>query len=243
MIIRIEQSGFATGPVNMDTDRRMMELVRRREVAVAVRTYSWAPWCVSLGRNQEDSAISSAACLERGFDVVRRPTGGRAVLHANELTYCIVTRTKALLTPRKIYTATHELIFEALSALVGGLSFSGVPTDLRNHYASSGPLGQSCFSSHARSEIMYGNRKVVGSAQRVVNDIVLQHGSILCGPGHEGLADVIVANQEQRLQLRTDIEASSATLSSIAGRVLPIHEVENVIHASFSNGIEAKFAH
>ncbi len=203
----------------------MLDEVEAGAFDILARTYMWSPWCVSLGRNQREDAIDAGVCAMSGYDVVRRPTGGRAVLHADEVTYAVVLRTTALLSPQVAYALIHEAIHAALEPLAPSLSFSGVSTDLRTHYAASGALGQVCFTSHARSEIMSGTRKVVGSAQRVIGGIVLQHGSILCGPGHEHLAEVVTATDAERGAMRATIARSSATLSEVAGRTITAQEV------------------
>lgn len=237
MIVRIERGGAATGQANMLADLEMLGTVQDGDVDIAVRTYTWLPWCVSLGRHQPAMAIDFAKCTELGFDVVRRPTGGRAVLHADEITYCIVIRMVPKRNMRMVYESTHELIYEALSTIVSGLTFSETTSDLRTHYASSGPLGQLCFSSHARSEIMHGARKVVGSAQRLMNGVILQHGSILCGSGHEQISEIVVAEESQRSRLILGIESSSTTLSSIAGAHINVATVEDALHSTFASSL------
>ncbi|MBP6509393.1 MAG: lipoate--protein ligase family protein [Candidatus Kapabacteria bacterium] len=226
MIVRVDHDGSASGAANMARDLSMLEDVRNNVADILFRTYTWEPWCVSLGRNQPETSIDAERCEASGFDIVRRPTGGRAVLHANELTYCIVVRLGPSRTARDVYARVHEALFAILTDHIPDLAFSGVPTDLRTHYASSGALGQVCFTSHARSEIMSGTRKVVGSAQRVIDGIVLQHGSILCGSGHERISDLVHTDERQREFLQAEIGRSSVTLSELAQReVLPVEVV------------------
>lgn len=220
MNIRTSHDGPARGADNMAQDLALLDSVRTGVLDVAVRTYTWEPWCVSLGHHQREDAIDRDLCELRGYDVVRRPTGGRAVLHADELTYAVAVRTSTDRTAQQIYAMVHEAIHAALLPLVPHLAFTGVGTDLRTHYASSGALGQICFTAHARTEITVDGRKVVGSAQRVLDGIVLQHGSILCGDGHEQIADLVSASESTRSSMRSTIERSSATLSSAAGRPL-----------------------
>ncbi|MBU3742683.1 MAG: hypothetical protein FGM24_10425 [Candidatus Kapabacteria bacterium] len=212
--------GPATGRDNMDRDMALLAEAERSGLW-HMRTYTWRPWCVSLGKHQSLDVIDDVALRQLGFDVVHRPTGGRAVLHANELTYCVAAPIAEGQTAQHIYAAVHTLIVVALRSLhVPELEFQEVPTDLRLHYASSGVAGASCFTSSARSEIMARGRKVVGSAQRVINGFVLQHGSILCGAGHEQLADVVRAEPSQRDVLRSRIHQGAITLSDLAGRAI-----------------------
>lgn len=186
-----------------------------------MRTYTWSPWCVSLGKHQSLDVVDAGRLQEHGFDVVHRPTGGRAVLHANELTYCVTAPLTYGLTPQDVYAAVHTLIAAALRSIgIPELEYQEVPTDLRLHYASSGIAGASCFTSSARSEIMARGRKVVGSAQRVMQGIVLQHGSILCSAGHEKLADVLSADEAARAVVRSRLLDGAMTLSDLADRTI-----------------------
>mgnify|MGYP000064713487 CR=1 FL=1 len=225
MIIRVDHNEAAPGSVNMELDLAMLNEVRTGAADIVFRTYTWDPWCVSLGRHQSIDAINADACASAGIDIVRRPTGGRAVLHANELTYGFAAKLSIALTPQIAYSLLHQALFAALAPHVSQLAFSGIPTDLRTHYASTGVLGQVCFTSHARSEIMCGTRKVVGSAQRVIDGFVLQHGSILCGPGHERIADLLLCEEAERSHLQNEIERSSVTLSDITNTTVTADDV------------------
>jgi lipoate-protein ligase A len=229
MNLEIIDSGSATGAENMRRDQELCDAVRSAAVPPTLRLYTWQPWCVSLGKHQAVEVMDVERLVQHGYDLVHRPTGGRAVLHADEVTYCVCIPVKDSLEARRVYHQVHMLLFRALSLLTDNLSVAGVDMNLREHYAANGPLGQACFSSHARTEILSHGRKVVGSAQRVVDGVVLQHGSILCGPGHEILADIIKANDDQRERLRTSIVSASTTLSEVAERRIRPAEVIDVI--------------
>lgn len=229
MIISVAHDGALPGAENMHRDMQLVDRVRNGSVDLDVRTYQWAPWCVSLGANQSSSHIDVDACHRCGFDMVTRPTGGRAVLHAQELTYAFAVRVPAHRSARDVYQAFHTLLHHALTTLAPDLALSTRAPSLREHYAASGPLGQVCFSSHAQSEILWGGRKVVGSAQRVIDGVVLQHGSILCGPGHEQLGQVISADPDVRLRIVESTIASSATLSDVAARRIQASDVDDLL--------------
>lgn len=226
--------GTASGSTNMVRDNAMLESFHAQDKPYVIQTYTWSPWCVSLGKHQPLTVVDETAMRAAGFDVVHRPTGGRAVLHAEELTYCIVAPLIDGRTPQLIYAAMHRYIVQALELLnIHDLVFQDVPTDLRSHYASSGASGASCFTSSARSEIMAHGRKVVGSAQRVINGMVLQHGSILCGSGHERLAEVLAIDDAARSELRARLLDSATTLSALAGRIItPLDCAEALAHIS-----------
>jgi len=224
--------GEATGAVNMALDMELLEKAQA-DGCWHMRTYMWKPWCVSLGKHQSVDVLDHDAMRDRGFDVVHRPTGGRAVLHADELTYCVAIPLTPTMTAQDLYAEVHRLLVSALRSLhIPELSYQDVPTDLRMHYASSGVSGASCFTSSARSEIMARGRKVVGSAQRVLHGIVLQHGSILCGSGHEMLAEVVRANDEEKAALRERIADGAITLSDIAGRQIKPQDCAEALTAT-----------
>ena len=155
--------------------------------AGAVRFYGWDPPTISLGRHQDArDAYDVAAVRAQGIQFVRRPTGGSAVLHDRELTYCAVVPVRALGGPR--------LAFGALCrGLVRGLAHLGVQADLvEGAGARARPTAAvPCFQGAVPGEITVGGRKLVGSAQARVGGAVLQHGSLLIGEDQSRLAGLI----------------------------------------------------
>lgn len=152
-----------------------------------MRVYHWRPWCISLGYHQKADCIDLDRCREGGIDVVRRQTGGRAVFHAEEITYSVVLPAGESVAPS--VSQTYEQISQGLAA---GLKKLGVPAefqkrriDLKSHYEKK--ISASCFSAAALHEIVVRGRKLVGSAQRRMPAGILQHGSILIGPAHHRL--------------------------------------------------------
>lgn len=160
-----------------------------------MRVYGWNPYCISLGYHQSVDCIDLDRCKKDVIDVVRRPTGGRAVFHAEEVTYSVIV-------PRDhpFFSGNISEVYNKISlGLCKGIQKLGVPAqlqkrslDLRSHYRSS--LAASCFSASARNEVLVHGKKLIGSAQRNLSLGILQHGSILVGEAHlklpEYLADV-----------------------------------------------------
>lgn len=146
------------------------------------RIYRWSCPTVSFGRNEPArDRYDPAAGRDAGFEFVRRPTGGRAVLHDRELTYAAILP----LTTRRGLRATYGLINRGL---VEALRSLGVPAAMaaggrRPVGLDSGP----CFDEPAPGEVMVAGRKLVGSAQARLEGAILQHGSLLMGPGQERL--------------------------------------------------------
>ncbi len=162
----------------MALDEAAMASARRG--AVVFRTYGWEPECVSLGRNQPTAGELGGRPLTSfvpGVDVVRRPTGGRAVFHGPEITYAFVAPERLLGGPKAIYRAVQAALADTLRGL-------GVPLDEPDGQPAGGPGGspldlEECFVSPAPGEITAGGRKLVGSAQWRYRGAVLQHGSLL----------------------------------------------------------------
>ena len=142
-----------------------------------VRLYRWIRPTLSFGRNEPArEAFDPDRVAARGVDVVRRPTGGRAVLHDQEVTYAVVAPIRSLGGARAVYRKVNQGLVEGLAELGASVALAGpgpaLPPD-------AGP----CFQEAAEGEVVAGARKLVGSAQVRVGTAVLQHGSILLGDG------------------------------------------------------------
>ncbi len=165
----------------MALDEELFALAGQGETRPVLRFYTWAPPAVSIGRFQSMQAINRDACAKYGFGMVRRITGGRAVLHRRELTYSIAARSDNPLFPGSI-PGTYRVI---ASGLVAGLRRLGLAAEIVARGSRHAGLVQkkpkeaACFSSPSWYEIVVNGRKIVGSAQRREKGAFLQHGSIL----------------------------------------------------------------
>jgi lipoate-protein ligase A len=139
-----------------------------------LRCYRWEPHCLSFGRHEPAlRRYDTARIRALGLPCVRRPTGGRAVWHARELTYAVTAPLAAFGGMREAYTAIHALLAAALSAM--GVQSLLAPRSSPTPGVGSGP----CFATPVGGEVLVGGRKVVGSAQLRSGDGFLQHGSLL----------------------------------------------------------------
>jgi lipoyl(octanoyl) transferase len=191
---KLLDTGANTGADNMAVDEELLARAQAGDAIPVLRFYTWDPPAVSIGRFQDGKwAVNAEACRHHGFDVVRRITGGRAVLHRRELTYSIVARSDQPLFPPSVL-GTYRVI---AAGLVAGLRTLGLPAEVVTREGRHASLvrkrtkGPACFSSPSWYEILVHDRKIVGSAQRRVSGAFLQHGSILMDydPGLE--AEVI----------------------------------------------------
>ena len=142
------------GQFNMDFDFERTMLCSKGEVLPILRFYGWNPWTVSLGYNQKENEIDNNLIDKKGFGLVRRPTGGRAVLHADELTYSVVLNLHNNLTPQDIYREIHFIILNGIKKLgASNTDFEKSQTDFREFYKKEQGMSLSCFASTARYEI------------------------------------------------------------------------------------------
>jgi lipoate-protein ligase A len=199
-----------SGPLNMALDTWFAKHQNDREGVL--RFYDWDPYCISIGCHQDISVIDLAKADREGIDVVRRPTGGRAIFHAEELTYSIVFP-RAVIGHRDLYTWMHRMI-------ASGLKDLGFMVDLSTGAHSLTRIRQTpsdfaCFTRSARSEIQYRGKKVVGSAQKIYRGSTLQHGSILTGNIHMHLTDYLHADQAEKMLIEQEMKDRTITLSEI----------------------------
>lgn len=156
----------------MSVDHAMFELAEDTG-ALCWRVYRWDPWCLSFGRHEPAARRYDRARIDtEGIDCVRRPTGGRAVWHARELTYAVAGPVEPFGSLRDAYQAIHRLLAVAVTSLGAAPSLAG---DRTTPGLGSGP----CFDAAVGGELVLGGYKVLGSAQRRGTTALLQHGSLL----------------------------------------------------------------
>lgn len=171
----------------MAIDRALLGLAAREGAAV-FRLYSWDPACLSFGRHEPAARrYDRARIAARGIDCVRRPTGGRAVWHARELTYAFAAPEPLLGGLRETYQRLHGWLADAIRHL-------GLPATLAAAPARVPRPGEgACFAAPAGGEVLVLGWKVVGSAQLRDQGAVLQHGSMLLEDDQETVRELAVA--------------------------------------------------
>jgi lipoate-protein ligase A len=172
------------GVTNMTVDSGLLSEVEQSDLPLTVlRFYAWVQPTISLGRNQnKEKAVDLEFCNSHGLSVVQRPTGGRAVLHGDELTYAIASNDPSQFEGGAIY-GTYRRISEALSlgyCRLGIESILSAETVRRNgpKRSQNAAYDDPCFVSPSRYELMVDGRKLMGSAQRRLRRGFLQHGSM-----------------------------------------------------------------
>jgi lipoate-protein ligase A len=201
---RLLLTDAATGPANMALDEALMARARSTGEWV-LRVYSWSVPTLSLGRHQTARAAYDPATLaEAGIAVVRRPTGGRAVLHDREVTYSVTAPAADAGALRESYQRINRL-------LVDGLRSLGVIAEVAETSGAPKPDTTPCFEVPSPGELTAGGRKLAGSAQWRENGALLQHGSILVD-GDQALVSTL-------LREPTAPPRAPATLRALLGRV------------------------
>jgi lipoate-protein ligase A len=170
----------AGGAWNMAVDEVLLDGVAAGTAPPTLRFYQWRPACLSLGYFQPFDVVNLDGCRAFGVDIVRRPTGGRAILHDRELTYSVALPAAVLGHDGGVLPSYYRLSL----ALQEGLRTLGVPATLAPESAADGSPdhGPVCFDRPSAHEILLDGRKLVGSAQMRRGGGLLQHGSILIEP-------------------------------------------------------------
>jgi lipoyl(octanoyl) transferase len=173
---RLLKTPPAHGAWNMAVDEAILEAVGCSESLPTLRLYGWDPACLSLGYAQPITDVDIPRLRARGWEVVRRPTGGRAVLHTDELTYSVI----APLNEPRIAGSVLESYQRLAQALVEALNLLSIQVEVNEKSATQHNPGTNpvCFEVPSTYEITAGGKKLVGSAQARRKEGVLQHGSI-----------------------------------------------------------------
>jgi lipoate---protein ligase len=197
----------ADGQTHMALDAELLRRHLAGELPPVVRFYRWQPAAISLGYHQKDDFGGGDSL---GLSVVRRPTGGRAVLHHGDLTYMVVCSG---------LQGTVEHTYQQLSAfLIKGMARLGIPINFG--VQGRGYIGKtSCFGTATRGDLVWQGQKLIGSAQLRRGRGILQHGSILLNPDRSlmkqlfGTVDPVIGlNEIQPVSIEAICEALTAAL-------------------------------
>ncbi len=207
----------------MALDQALLDAAERTGGAF-LRLYRFEPACISFGRNEPARhSYDQDAIARRGIDVVRRPTGGRAVWHQHEVTYAVAAPVTAFGTLREAYRAIH-------ARLVAALRFLGADVTLAPHRprppSTALDCVNSCFAAPVGGEVLIAGRKVIGSAQVRQGGALLQHGSILL----DGSQAMLRAVSRQPSAV-----SGETTLTAALGRRITFEEVAEAIAATWDD--------
>ena len=234
---RVIRSGAADGATNMAVDEALLRAVARGEARAALRLYAWEPPCLSLGRGQPVDDVDRRAVRAAGYDLVRRPTGGRAILHIDELTYSVVAPQDDPRVRGSI-VESYRRLSSGLVRAVERLGVGQIVADqrLEGHAAGESDVqGPVCFEVPSDYEITAGGKKLVGSAQMRAQGVVLQHGTI---PLHGDIARIcpLLAQHPDPVRVR----ARATTVERALDRTVSWEEAAQALITAFEETLDLR---
>ena len=231
---RLLDTGILPGALNMGIDQALLEMHAAGESPPTLRFYQWQPPAVSLGYFQKQHGLNLSACRDLGLDVVQRPTGGRAVLHVNDLTYSVIAGAGEL---PLLLPAAYGLLCEALLAGFRLLGFEAAQGDEKKPSLPE----DICFMHPAIGDIVFNGKKFIGSAQTWQGTSLLQHGSVILKPQGQIWEMISAPDAATRKTLHQKLEARTISLQEILDRIVEPDEVKAAIKTGMTLTLGAVF--
>jgi len=223
----------AHGAWNMAVDEAILEAVGRGDSLPTLRLYAWEPACLSLGYAQPLAEVDIPRLHAYGWEMVRRPTGGRAVFHTDEITYSVIA---PLAEPRLAGTVL-ESYSRLATVMVEAFRLLNLPVEVQEHAgAGSKTPNPVCFEVPSTSEITSGGKKLVGSAQARRKEGILQHGSLpLTGDLRRILQVLVFPDEEARRRAASHLLERATTVETVLGRVVSWNEAAQAYITAFQS--------
>jgi len=230
------------GAWNMAADEAILEHVGRGDSMPTLRLYAWNPDCLSLGYAQPFGDVDTARLHEHGWDVVRRPTGGRAILHTDELTYSVT----APLDEPRVAGSVLESYNRLAQALLLAVQSLNLAVEMKEHQSAGHPppstLGPVCFEVPSTYEITVNGKKLVGSAQARRKEGVLQHGTL---PLHGDLTRItqalVFADEISRTSAAEKLLSRATTIESALGVIIDWESAAQAFITGFESALALNF--
>ncbi len=235
-------SGKCSPSYNMALDEALLEWHSRGEIGPVLRFYEWEPATLSIGYFQSvEKEIEMDAVDKHGLGFVRRPTGGRGVLHEHELTYSVIVTEE--------YPGMPETVTEAYRVISGGLlegfrnlglhaEFS-VPVSKEQNENLKKPKSAVCFDAPSWYELVVEGKKVAGSAQTRQKGIILQHGAILLGLDEEKLVSLFkFESEESRKRMRESLPEKAVAIDRLTDRDVSVGECVEAFAKGFETALD-----
>ncbi len=223
---------------NMAMDASLLADCEQGRISPTVRFYGWSEPAITIGYSQKvEKELDMNRCRELDIAIVRRPTGGRALLHHRELTYAVVAPVSQVPFNRGL-KATFGAISEALLVGLKGLGISG---DINANKQRPGPArSPACFASLNHCEITVDGKKLVGSAQKRTSKAFLQHGSLVIEADHDLFTSLLKFETEsERIATHQRLVDSTTALNQISDRNFTFEEVGTAMQEGFQKTLGA----
>lgn len=234
---RLITTGYKSGALNMAMDEAILTISAEGDTPPTLRFYGWTPACLSLGYAQKAADVDWGRCRTAQVDVVRRQTGGRAILHDQEVTYSIVAPDNN--------PCVSGTILESYLKISQGLRIGfhrlGIDAEIVSHKDLDRLGTAACFDSPSFYELTVGGRKVVGSAQTRKNGFLLQHGSIIRALDEDLLFDVLAfPNEEVKRRVKQAFKRKACSLQEVLGRAMSDEEIIEAMVKGFTEAFDVK---
>ena len=230
---RLISASARPGAFNMALDEAIVEAVAEGASPPTLRFYRWDPPCLSIGYSQKASEFDRAALRARGWTLVRRPSGGRAVLHRDEVTYALA----APASDWRMAGGVRESYRRWSEGFLQGLTELGLDVTAEKG-ARGSAHSAACFDAPSRHELTAGGRKLVGSAQWRRDGGVLQHGSLPLSGDVAEVVDYLALSEKDRERARSLLRRRASTVQQILGRAATFEEVAGAIAAGLAETLQ-----
>jgi lipoate-protein ligase A len=242
---RLLRSTPADGALNMAVDEAILLAVADGSSPPTLRLFDWTPPCLSLGYSQPAAEVDRTSLARLGYGLVRRPTGGRAILHTDELTYSVI----APIEEPRVRGGVMESYQQLSAGLLRGLSHLGLNVRADKHYdpaeaeSAKGPV---CFEVPSNYEITAGSagqpRKLLGSAQVRRRGVVLQHGTLPLNGDIGRICDALDFESElERQTVRARVLTRATTVANLIGRSVSWEDAADAMARGFAEALNLDF--
>ncbi|MEH7494521.1 lipoate--protein ligase family protein [Neobacillus niacini] len=238
---RFIDSGNCSPSFNMALDEALLDWHSQGKIPPVIRFYGWDPATLSIGYFQKvDKEIDLEAVKAHGLGFVRRPTGGRGVLHEHELTYSVIVSEDHPEMPKTVteaYRVISEGILKGFHQL-GLEAYFAVPRTDEERSALKNPRSAVCFDAPSWYELVVEGRKVAGSAQTRQKGVILQHGSILLDLDEDKLFSLFKYPSERvKDRMKSAFKSKAVAINEISPRKITLEEAKEAFYKGFAEGL------
>ncbi len=237
---RIIEHSPGQGAWNMAVDEALLKSVYAGESPPTLRLYAWEPACLSLGHAQPYMEVNTQALIANGWDLVRRPTGGRAILHVDELTYSVI----APQTEPRVAGGVLPSYLRLSRALLKALKLLGLNPEAKEKHPDKAnkKTNPVCFEVPSNYEITVKGKKLIGSAQARRKEGILQHGAL---PLYGDLTRIITAlkfaNEKERVKAESRLLAHATTIERELGKAVTWQQASDAFKQAFQSELKLQF--